>query len=74
MGPELTEDSEFRAAIGEAVDRVNKSLSPIERVRRFVLAPEPFSVENSQMTPTMKIRRNPIWSVYGETLEALYRD
>ncbi len=71
---ELADDSEFRAAIGEAVDRVNKSLSPIERVRRFILAPEPFSVENSQMTPTMKIRRNPIWSVYGETLEALYRD
>ena len=71
---ELSENSEFRKAIGEAVDRVNKSLSPIERVRRFVLAPEPFSVENGQMTPTMKIKRNPIWSVYGEALEGLYGD
>ena len=71
---ELTDDPEFRAVIGEAVDRVNRTLSPIERVRRFILAPEPFSVENGQMTPTMKIKRNPIKQVYGDALEALYGD
>ena len=71
---EISDDPDLRKAIGEAVDRVNKSLSPIERVRRFIVAPEPFSVENSQMTPTMKIRRQPILAVYGEAMESLYRD
>ena len=71
---ELSDDPVFRKAMGESVDRVNKSLSPIERVRRFIIAPEPFSVDNGQMTPTMKIKRQPIWQIYGGFLEALYGD
>ncbi|NNG03373.1 MAG: long-chain fatty acid--CoA ligase [Inquilinus sp.] len=70
----LVGDGDFRKAIAEAVDRVNAGLSPIERVRRFILADEPFNCENGQMTPTMKIRRQPIWQAYGPALEALYGD
>jgi len=45
----------------------------IEKVRRFILADAPFTVENEQLTPSMKIRRHIINGVYGERLEALYR-
>lgn len=66
-------DSEaLHRALGEAVDRVNAQLSVIERVRRFLLAEEPFSVENAQLTPSMKIRRHVIRARYGEQLDALY--
>jgi long-chain acyl-CoA synthetase len=44
-----------------------------ERVRRFVLAREPFSITNEQMTPTLKIKRHKIRDAYGEELESLYR-
>ncbi|MCY7338566.1 MAG: AMP-binding protein, partial [Sphingomonas bacterium] len=60
-------------AIGRAVDRVNADLSVIERVRRFILAPHGFTVENEQMTPSMKIRRHVIAKAYGEALEALFK-
>jgi long-chain acyl-CoA synthetase len=60
-------------ALSKAVDRVNADLSVIEKVRRFILADEAFSVENDQLTPSMKIRRHIIRGVYGERLEALYR-
>jgi long-chain acyl-CoA synthetase len=60
-------------ALSKAVDRVNADLSVIERVRRFIRADEPFSVENDQLTPSMKIRRHIIRQAYGERLEALYR-
>jgi len=60
-------------ALSKAVDRVSAELSVIERVRRFILADEPFSVENDQLTPSMKIRRHIIRQAYGERLEALYR-
>ncbi len=69
---ELSADAGFREALSDAVDRVNKELSVIERVRRFLIAEEPFSIDNSMMTPTMKIRRHVIKDVYGERLEALY--
>src|SRR5262249_5854940 len=39
----LAQDPELHKAIGAAVSRVNAELSPIERLRRFIVAPEPFT-------------------------------
>ena len=63
----------FKKAVGEAVDRVNKDLSVIEKVRRFEFADEPFSIENEELTPSMKIRRHVIRDRYQERLDALYK-
>jgi long-chain acyl-CoA synthetase len=62
----------FRQAIRDAIERANAELSPIERVRRFALAEEPFTVDNDLLTPTLKIRRHLIRERYGAALEALY--
>lgn len=64
----------FRAAIRAAIDRVNADLSVIEKVRGFVFADEPFTIENEQLTPSMKIRRHKIRELYGERMDALYRN
>ena len=75
----LVPDAEIAGApdlhekLQRAVDRVNADLSVIEKVRRFILADEPFSIENEQMTPSLKIRRHVISNVYGERLDALYK-
>ena len=66
-------DAPYRAALGDAVDRVNKQLSVTERVRRFILADDAFTIENKQLTPSLKIRRHVLNEVYGERLGALYR-
>ena len=58
-------------AIAAAVERANADLSPIERVKRHMLA-EPFTVDNEQMTPTMKVRRHKVLEIYRDGLEALY--
>jgi long-chain acyl-CoA synthetase len=69
----LRDDPEYLRAIGAAVDRVNAGLSVIEKVRRFILADQPFTVENEQLTPSIKIRRHVIKQVYGDRLDALYK-
>ena len=69
----LQDDPEFRAAIRQAVDRVNKELSVIEKVRQFAFSDEGFTIENEEMTPSMKIRRHKIRDRYGERLDGLYR-
>ncbi|MES2754302.1 MAG: long-chain fatty acid--CoA ligase [Pseudomonadota bacterium] len=69
----LRENAEFRAALGAAVERVNKDLSVIERVRRFIIADAPFGIENEQMTPSLKIRRHVLKEAYGARLDALYK-
>jgi long-chain acyl-CoA synthetase len=71
--PEIASKDDVHQRLQRAVDRVNADLSVIEKVRRFILADQPFTIENEQMTPSMKIRRHIISNVYGERLDALYR-
>jgi long-chain acyl-CoA synthetase len=66
-------DPAYLAALRAAVDRVNDDLSVIERVRRFILADEAFTIENEEMTPSMKIRRHIIRKRYQDRLNALYK-
>jgi long-chain acyl-CoA synthetase len=68
----LAADPRFAKALGAAVARVNRGLTPAERVRRFVIAAEPFTIANGQMTPTLKVKRHTIRETYGATLDALY--
>ncbi len=70
---DLAHDPDYVKALSTAVDRVNKELSVIEKVRRFIIADEPFTVENEMLTPSIKIRRHVIKGVYGERMDALYK-
>ena len=69
----LAENSEYRTALGHAVERVNKDLAVTERVRRFILADTAFGIDNEQMTPSLKIRRHVLKQVYGARLDGLYK-
>ncbi len=69
---ELAADPDLKAALDPVVARVNTRLSPVERVRRFAVAPAPFTIENEQMTPTLKVRRHVITKAYRDLLESLY--
>ncbi len=68
----LIGEKDFAAAIEDAIKRVNADLSVNERVRRHILAAEPFTVDNEMMTPTLKVRRHKVRELYGARLEALY--
>ena len=68
----LIENIDFIKTIDRAVDRVNANLGVIEQVRRFALTANAFTIDNEQMTPTLKVRRHVITEVYRERLEGLY--
>jgi len=70
---ELQDLPAFRSAIREAIDRVNRDLSVIEKVRQFAFADEAFSIENEEMTPSLKIRRHKLRARYGARLDGLYK-
>lgn len=63
----------FKNAVRAAVDRTNKDLSVIEKVRKFEFADEAFSIENEEMTPSMKIRRHKIRDRYADKIGGMYR-
>lgn len=61
----------FKAVAG-AVRRANQHLSVIERVRKFEVMPEPFTIDNGMLTPTLKPRRPIIIERFQSKLEGLY--
>ena len=67
------DETALRAALRAGVDRVNAELSVTEKIRSFILAEEPFTTDNGEMTPSLKIRRHVLKARYGEALDALYR-
>jgi long-chain acyl-CoA synthetase len=69
---ELCDNPAVQRAVVAAVDRVNKGVSVTEKVRRVILTDQAFTIENEQLTPSLKIRRHKIKEVYGERLDALY--
>ena len=70
----LKQHESFKSAVRAAIDRVNKDLSVIEKVRKFDFADEAFTIENEQMTPSLKIRRHVLNKVYAERIGAMYRN
>ena len=69
---EFANKADLQQLLSKAVDKVNADLSVIERVRRFIIADEPFTTDNEMLTPSLKIRRHVIKKNYGERLDALY--
>jgi long-chain acyl-CoA synthetase len=68
----LAGDPAFAKAIREAVTRVNHGLPAVERVRRFIIASEPFTTANGQLTPTLKIKRHVVRAAYSVALDGCY--
>ena len=68
----LIEDEDFIKIIKQITERINKNLSVIEQVRKFILIDHEFTIENGMMTPSMKVRRFKVKEKYEESLENLY--
>jgi long-chain acyl-CoA synthetase len=54
------------------VTKITAHLADYERVRRVALLPHEFSIDNGEMTPTLKVKRNVIDDRYGDLIEGLY--
>ncbi len=65
-------DAAIEKRIASAVARANGRLSNLERVRKFALLPEPCTVDNGLMTPTLKLKRHALQQRYGDLLKGLF--
>ncbi|ABB23834.1 AMP-dependent synthetase/ligase [Pelodictyon luteolum] len=53
---------------------ISRQLATHEKVRRFILAKEPFTIENGLMTPTLKVKRKTILELYEKEIDAIYKE
>jgi len=58
--------------IQKEIDKINKNLSKIEKIKKFIIIKEQFTIENGMMTPTLKLKRYKIIQKYKNEIEKLY--
>ena len=70
---DLTQNPEIRRLIQGEIDKVNKTVSQVESIKKFALLPRRFYEEEGDVTPTKKVKRRHIEERYAELIASLYR-
>ncbi len=69
---ELVHDEELRSEIAASVQRVNARHAPVEQIKYWRLLPEPLTIENDELTPTMKVKRPVVRDRHIDLIEEMY--
>jgi long-chain acyl-CoA synthetase len=68
----LARSEEVRELIQGVVDEVNADRSRYEQIKRFAILPRDFTMEDDELTPTLKLKRRIVADHFGDDLEGLY--
>ncbi len=69
---DLLKNPEMVRKVNETMEAINSQLAKYETIKKFILLPKEFSVEDGDLTPSLKIKRKQICQRYKKDLEALY--
>jgi long-chain acyl-CoA synthetase len=70
----VARDPDLQARVVAAVKRANEGLSRVETIKKICILGREFSVEEDELTPTLKLKRKNIEVKFKETLDKLYED
>ncbi len=71
---ELVRNEQVRGIVQREIDRLNEQLGRHERIRRFTLLPRDFSIDEDEITPSLKVKRKNVEKKYADVIEAMYAD
>ena len=60
--------------IQDEIEKLNQKFSSPEQIKKFSILPRDFSIDDGELTPTLKIRRKQINENWLETIESLYKE
>ena len=69
---ELAQTDEVRRLVQEELDRVNGNYASVEQIKKFAILKRELSIEEGELTPTLKIKRSVVNDNYAELLDSLY--
>lgn len=70
---DLINNDKVQGLFNDIIEKTNKGLGRVEQIKKFKLLPEPFSQENGELTPTLKIKRRAVQDNYKEIIEEMYK-
>jgi long-chain acyl-CoA synthetase len=65
-------DPEVRRLIEPAIDTLNGELAKYETIKKWALLPKDFTVEDGELTPSLKVKRKVIETKYRDLLDGFY--
>ncbi len=65
---------ETRSLYQQEIDRLQKDFARYEKVKKFILLPEPLSVEKGELTPSLKIKRKVVEAKFKDQIDQLYQE
>ena len=71
---DFTESDELKSEIQSHVDDLNGQFSNPEQLKKFSILPRDFTIDDGELTPTLKIRRKQISENWSEVIESMYSD
>ena len=71
---EVARSDKFRATMQADVDRLNSQLNRWESIKKFAILDRELTVDDGEITPSMKVRRKIVLDRYRSTLDTLYGD
>ena len=69
---EIAAAESVQKEIHKVVARINKQLAPFEQIRKYRVLARDFSIEDGELTATMKVRRGKVMENFRESIEELY--
>ena len=60
------------ALVQGIVDDVNRERSRYEQIKRFAILPRDFTMEQDEVTPTLKLKRRAIMTNFADAVDGLY--
>jgi long-chain acyl-CoA synthetase len=71
---DYTESEDIRAELQSEVDRLNDKFSNPEQLKKFAILPRDLTIDNGELTPTLKIRRKQINENWSDLIESMYNN
>ena len=71
---ELLENSRVREMMARRIEELEEGLAPFEKIKRFTLLPSEFTMDNGELTNTLKIKRRVVNEHYADAIEKMYAD
>jgi long-chain acyl-CoA synthetase len=71
---ELVGDDRVKALMQDEINRFNQNLDRQEKIRRFTLLPRDFTIDDDEITPSLKVKRKNIDKKYKDVIDQMYAD
>ncbi len=68
----LHDDSKLQADIQKHVDEMNQKFARVEQIKKFTILPRNFTVEDGELTPTLKVKRRIVNDHFADEIDAMY--